>query len=212
MPLGGFEFGMDILMGEEEEERFLLDRIQPFERKIRQDVCRVPLMLRPLSIHVKRGMVVHPLSTKTDPTIEPVPRRIVVVAHVPLSHERGLVARLLEKFGEEDGPFGDVRLVVHHAMPVRILSGQNGRAARRAEGGADEGVFKVDPLLGDTIHGGRLEEIGRPQEAHEVVTVVIAEDEDDVARSVLGLRGKPEAQCRDHQGEGPRPRPARRVR
>jgi hypothetical protein len=61
----------------------------------------------------------------------------------------------------------------------RVQAGEDRRPARRAERRGDNGILEMDTIGGHGVHVRRLQE-GMPHEAHGVVAVIVAEDEDDV--------------------------------
>ena len=70
-------------------------------------------------------------------------------------------------------------------MLVCIEPGQNCSATGGAKGGGDIGIFQVCPFAGEPIHMGRFQPRNLSGEAHEVVAVIIAKNENNT----LGLRG-----------------------
>ena len=110
---------------------------------------------------------------------KPGPRRIVVLAHVPLAHVGGLVAGFVQAHrpvGEGGGKLGEI---IRHAVGVRVSAGEDRRPARRAERRRAEHVRKAHAFVGDAIDVRRLER-RMPGAAHRVPADVVAEDEQDV--------------------------------
>ena len=111
-------------------------------------------------------------------------------SHVPFAEEAGLVAGLLQVRWEEGGAGGNRSVVVHNPVAVGVLSGQNRRPARRAQRRGDERVLEVDPFARHAVELRSFEERLRFQEAHGVVTMIVGEDEDHVARFGGGGGGR----------------------
>ena len=88
---------------------------------------------------------------------------------------------------KEDGALRDRALVVYHAVVVHVLSGQDGGPTGRAERGGDEGVGEMGTLLRESIHGRGLKPLrGVFVKAHEIVAVIVAENEEDVGLCLGG--------------------------
>ena len=180
----GGEGVVDRLVAEVEEEGVVGGAfLEPLDGLVGQDVRVVALEGLAPAIDVELRIEVGALSLEADPVVEAGARFVVVVAHVPLAHVGGAVTGLLEVLREEDGSLGDGALVVDHAVVVHVLAGQDGGPAGGTEGRADEGVGKVSPFLGEPVEGRGLQPLGGiGVEAHEVVAMVVAENEDDVGR------------------------------
>ena len=181
---GGGEGVVDGLIAEVEEEGLIGGPLlEPLDGLGGQDIRVVALEGLALAIDVELRIEVGALSLEADPVVEAGARFVVVVAHVPLAHVGGAVTGLLEVLREEDGSLRDGALVVDHAVVVHVLAGQDGGTAGGTERGADEGVGEVSPFLGEPVEGRGFQPLGGiGMEAHEVVTMVVAENKDDVRR------------------------------
>ena len=69
--------------------------------------------------------------------------------------------------------------VGEHAVGVRILAGEEGRAAGQAQRVGDEGLVEAQALGADAVQVRRLEG-GVAVDAHRTLGVVVGHDEDDV--------------------------------
>ncbi len=108
---------------------------------------------------------------------------------MPLAEERGLIPCRLEVLGKETDGITFRSLIVHDPVMVHVLSGEDRCPAGRAQGGADEGIPQMGPLLGQAVEVWRFEELGCfRHEPQEVEAVIVAKDEDDVAWGVSGPR------------------------
>ncbi|GEM_PF-1605810 len=179
---GGGERVVDSLIAEVEEEGLIGGSLlEPLDGLVGQDVRIVALEGLPFAVDVKLRIKVGALSLEADPVVEPGTWFVVVVAHVPLTNVGGAVTGFLEVLREEDGSLGDGALVVDHPVVVHILAGEDGGPARGTEGGADEGVGEVSPFFGESVKGRGFQPLGGILvEAHEVVAMVVAENEDNV--------------------------------
>lgn len=165
---------------------------EPLDGLVGQDIRIVTFEGLAPAVDVKFRIEVGALALEADPVMKAGTRFVVVVAHVPLADVGCAVAGLLEVLGEEDGSLGDGALVVDHPVVVHVLAGQDGCPAGGAEGCADEGVGEVGSFLGEPVQGGSFQPLGGIRvEAHEVVAMVIAEDEDNVGR-IGGGKGREE--------------------
>lgn len=154
---------------------------EPLDGLVGQDIRIVALEGLAPAVDVKLRIEVGALALEADPVVKAGTRFVVVVAHVPLADVGGAVAGFLEVLGEEDGSLGDGALVVDHPVVVHVLAGQDRGPAGGAEGRADEGVGEVSSFLGEPVEGRGFQPLrGIRVEAHEVVAMVVAENEDNV--------------------------------
>jgi hypothetical protein len=137
------------------------------------------------------GLVIHALgevdtlALEADPVVEAGLGVIDHAAHVPFPDEGGIVSGGLEVFGKESEVLGERVVIVDDAMIMGVEAGEDGGAAGRAERSGDESVLEVGAVAGEAIHVGGLDE-GMAEKAESVVSVVIGEDDDDVARCGVG--------------------------
>ena len=173
---------VDSLIAEVEEEGLIGGSLlEPLDGLVGQDVRIVALECLPFAVDVKLRIKVGALSLEADPVVKAGTRFVVVVAHVPLADIGGAVAGFLEVLGEEDGSFGNGALIVDHAVMVHVLASQDRSPAGGTEGCANKSIGEVSPFLGEPVEGWGLQPLRSVRmEAHEVVTMVVAEDEDDV--------------------------------
>jgi hypothetical protein len=74
-------------------------------------------------------------------------------------------------------------LVVNDVVMVHVLTRQDRRTTGRTKRSSDKGVDAMGPLASQPIQMRRFEECRRLRvETHEIVSVVITENKDDVAR------------------------------
>ena len=191
---GGGEGEVDGLVAEVEEEGLLAAPVlEPLDGLVGEDVGVVALELLAAPVDVELWIEVGALALEANPVVEAGSGFVVVVAHVPFADEGGAVAVLLEVLGEEDGALGNRALVVDHAMVVHVLAGQDGGAARGAEGSGDEGVGEVGAFPRETVEGGSFQPLGGVlMKSHEVEAVIVAEDEHDVRGGGQEGEGKEE--------------------
>ena len=95
-----------------------------------------------------------------------------------------------------------------NAEPVRIASGQQGRARRRANRLGDVEITKYSPLAGEPIEVGRLKTFGA-EDAHIGVALVVGEDDDDVGQGGR-FGGKGSCQTEGEKAERGQNRPRER--
>ena len=165
--------------------------LEPLPGEIGQHVGCVAREGLPLAVDVELRIEVDPLAAKRGPVVEAGPGGVVVVAHVPLADEGGLNASRLEVLREKPGARGHGPLIVHHAVVVHVLPGQDRGPTRRAERGGHEGIGEMNALAGEPVEVGRLEPFGGVGvEAEKVVAVVVGEDEDHIPGQRLS------SQCR----------------
>ena len=193
MARGRGEGIVDGLIAEVEEEGLIGGSfLNPLNGLVGQDIRIVALEGLAPAVDVEFRIEVGALALEADPVVKAGTRFVVVVAHVPLADVGGAVAGLLEVLGKEDGSLGDGALVVNHPVVVHVLAGQHGGPAGGAEGCTDEGVGEVGSFLGEPVEGGSFQPLGGIRvEAHEVVAMVVAENEDNVGR-IGGGKGREE--------------------
>ena len=191
MARGRGEGVVDGLIAEVEEEGLIGGPLpEPLDGLVGQDIRIVALEGLAPAVDVKLRIEVGALSLEADPVVKAGTWFVVVVAHVPLADVGGAVAGLLEVLGKEDGSLGNGALVVDHPVVVHVLAGQDGGPAGGAERRADEGVSEVSSFLGEPVEGGGFQPLGGIRvEAHEVVAMVVAENEDNVGR-IGGGKGR----------------------
>ncbi len=123
---------------------------------------------------------------------EPGLRIVALAAHVPFADESGVVAGTLEVLREKCRAGRHRTLIVHNAMPVSVLPGENTRTARRTQRRRDERVPEVHTILRERIQIWCFQE-RMAHEAEGVVPMIVGQHDDDVARRVprtlTGLRG-----------------------
>ena len=163
--------------------------LEPAEGEVGDDVGAVPLDRASAVLVDQHRVVVVPLAGEHVPVVEALGVRV----EVPLADHRGPVAGAAELLGE--GPLVPVELVAVAAEAVRVavLAGEDGGAARAADGVAAERAREDDALGGqpvdarrgvDAVHPGSVGEMG-PVGADGVGRVIVAEDEEDVGSSWL---------------------------
>ena len=194
---------VDSLIAEVEEEGLIGGSFpKPLDGLVGQDIRIVALEDLAPAVDIEFRIEVGALALEADPVVKAGTRFVVVVAHVPLADVGGAVAGLLEVLGKEDGSLGDGALVVDHPVVVHVLAGQDGGPAGGAEGCADEGVGEVSSFLGEPVEGGSFQPLGGIRvEAHEVVAMVVAENEDNVGR-IGGGKGREEGGGEEPEEEG----------
>ena len=131
-----------------------------------------------------------PLPFETDPLVEAGFGRVGFGAHVPFAEEAGFVADFLQIGREEDGAFGDGRIVIDDAVTMGVDAGEDGGTTGAAERGSDEGVLEVHTFVGEAVELRSFEPGLGFHETEGVVTMIVAKDEDDVARLGGGACGE----------------------
>ena len=167
--LGGHELGMHGFVREVEEVGLLRGQgAQPVQRVIGQLVGDVALLRHFFAVHVEAVRIrqVGALPAEAHPLVEARLGLVRLRAHVPLAEEAGLVPGLLQVRGEEHRPFGNRRVVIHDAVPVRVEPGENRCAARAAQRRGDEGVLEMRALPCDAVELRRLQPRLRLEETH----------------------------------------------
>ena len=147
-----------------EEGPRLVARLQPVERVVGQLVRDVALLrhLPAVDVQPVGRRQVGALAPEADPAIEPGLRSPIVVPHVPLAEEPGLVAGPLQVLREVGRPGRHRRVVVDHLVLVRVQPGEDARPARRAQGGRHERVLQVDAGPGDAVEAAASSRSGCP--------------------------------------------------
>ena len=181
-------------VGEVDEERTLFVVAYEVDGVVGQYVGGVEfrIELYALAVDVEHRVVVGPLSAESLPMVESGLGHVVLIAHVPFAEEGGAVSVLLEVLREKDQIVGLRCLIVHDGMGVRKQTGEDGGPARRGERCGHERIFHAGAFAGHAVERRGLQPRNGSREPHEVVAVVVAEDEDDVARffAVAGDRDR----------------------
>lgn len=179
-------------IGEVEEEGFFVLLLsEPLDGLGGEDIGVIASEGLVFAVDVEFGIEVGTLAFEADPVVEAGARAIVVVAHVPFADEGCLVSVFLEVLREEDCAGRDGALVIDHAVMVHVLAGEDGGAAGRAEGGGDEGIGEVGAFGGEPVEGGGFQPFRAVRvKAHEVVTVVVTQYEDDIGRGGVDAVGR----------------------
>ena len=113
--------------------------------------------------------------------VEALPSFVIVVTHMPFADHGGAVTSGLKVFGIESSSCGDGALVIDDLVTVHELSGQNGGPAWRTERCRDKGILEMGTGCGHAVKIWSFEKIrGFLHKAHEVVSMIIAQDDDDV--------------------------------
>jgi hypothetical protein len=99
-----------------------------------------------LPVDVQHRIEIFTLPGEPDPMIKARPRTAVVVPHVPFADRGGGDAGALQVLRKENRPRRLRSLVVHDAMPVHLLAGQDRGAHGGTERGGDEGVGEMGAL------------------------------------------------------------------
>ena len=145
------------------------------DRELGDDVGRVASGVGLVSCcRVEHRIEIGALSRKDFPAIE----ALRIASEVPLADHAGVVAALLQQL--RDRRTAAVEPVENgHAVDVRVLAGEDGGAARRADRVGGEDVFEERALFGNAIEVRRLVD-ARPIGADGVRRVIVRHDEDDV--------------------------------
>ena len=145
------------------------------DRELGDDVGRVASGVGLFSCcRVEHRIEIGALSRKDFPAIE----ALRIASEVPLADHAGVVAALLQQL--RDRRAAAVEPVENgHAVDVRVLAGEDGGAARRADRVGGEDVFEERALFGNAIEVRRLVD-ARPIGADGVRRVIVRHDEDDV--------------------------------
>ncbi len=179
-------FGCTALCDRVEEEWFRPRPPHELQRSRVENVGDVAAHRRGSIAFGDLGIEILPLPLEAHPGVEARPAR-VVVAHVPLADERGLVAGALQqqRKGREAMAGGRSIGVVDDAVRAGVLPGQEAGTRRRAQRRGDETVPEQRPFAREPIDIRRLHH-RMAGGAKLVPPQVVHEDEDDVGR--LGER------------------------
>lgn len=180
--LGRGELGVHGLVGQVGEERLvLLAPFDPVEGVVGQQVGDVAVHLPALPVDVQGGVLVDALAPEAHPAVKAGFGVVAGPADMPLAEKGGLVAGLLQLGGEKGRALPDWVGIVDGPVAERVLPGQDRGPGGGAQGGGHKGVGQVRPLAGHPVHARGLQERrGLRVEAHVVVAVVIAQNENHV--------------------------------
>ena len=169
---------MQRFVREVEEEGGIARPLDELQHVLGEHIGDIALGRCPASVDVEQWIQRLALTAHCHPAIEARPRA-VVVAHVPLADERGLVATRLQGAGKRRQPVAGLVAcqVVGDSVGVGVEPGEERRAARRAQRGRGEGVAKLDPLACNAIDVGRLHE--RVAAGTEIVPAHVVDQHDD---------------------------------
>ena len=106
---------------------------------------------------------------------------VILFTHVPLANEGGLVADFLQVRREIGRTGRDGRVVINDAVAMGEDTGPDGRTAGTTQRRSHEGIPEMSPFSRQSVEVGGVQPGLSFQEAERVVTVIIGEDEDDVA-------------------------------
>ena len=180
------------MLVEQAEGLVLRAVFQGFERNIGSDGSRITRVLHRITHFDHPGVVVLALPDEDVPVVEAGGRRL----QVPFAHYGGVVAGLLEQFGE--GGLGAVEgvPVVAHAVDMAVFPGEEDGPAGSADGIGDEtvleqGAFPCQPV--DVRCFDKCASIA----ADGLLGMVVRHDKEDVG--LLRNPGRTAGHC---QGEG----------
>ena len=185
---GGLEGEVDAFVGEVEAKGAVGVAVDELAGAGGEDVGDVAGFGFVGAVVVDGWVFVLALAEEAVPVVEAGAPFVAVAAHVPLAVEAGAVAGFLEDLGEGGEGFVEGAEVVLDLVGVHVEAGEDGGAAGGAETASDEGVLEVGAAGGEAVEMRRLEP-GVAGAAHGVVTVIVTEDEDDVA-ALRGLGGE----------------------
>lgn len=159
----------------------LVFSFQPFQSLVSQEVIDVTTLLFLCSVDVEGGVEILSLPAEADPVMKSFLRRINVVAHVPLANKGSAISMVLKGLREKMDGVRHRTLVVNHTMSPHGLPRQNGSPTGRAKGGRDECIFKVCSLGCHAIQVGGFQKVrGLGMKAHEVVAMIVAENQNEI--------------------------------
>ncbi len=188
---GRDELRMHGLVREAHKERALgRSLLEPAQRVVGELVGDVALLRDAQAVDVETRLAgqIRALPWEADPMVEATLRRVVlafagdVSAHVPLADERSLVARLLQILRKESQRRIDRMIVVDHMVLVGVEAGEDGRSRRRAERRGHERILEVHAIAREAVQRRCVRIAPLAQEAHRVVSMIVREHEQDVAR------------------------------
>ncbi len=163
-----------------------LERLDPVDREVGDDVGGVPLDGAPTLGRDERRVPVVPLAGHDVPVVEPFRVVALAVAHVPLADHRGAVAGVAQLRDERRLARIDRREQGVDAVHVAVGAGEDRRARRGAQRVRDEAVVEAPPVGGELVDARCLVD-DRAVAADRVGGVVVGQDEDDVGSAVHGV-------------------------
>ena len=171
-------------MDHHEERLVLRSGLEEVDGEVGDHVGHIAARVPPLAgRRVEHRIRVRALPGKDLPPIEP--GRIA--SQVPLPDHARVVAGLLEQLRHRHARA--VEAVEHgHAVQMRVLAGQDGRPARRADRIRHEHALEEHALKGEVIDVRRLDLL-LPETSEFAVPEVVGEDEDDVRLSLTSFAG-----------------------
>jgi hypothetical protein len=175
------DVGVHGLVREVDEERLPARLLDEAQHLLGQQVGHVTLLDRARAVDVERGVDGLALARHADPVVES-RTRAVVVPHVPLAKEAGAVACTLQRQRKHGQTMAGPRRVVDDAVRVRVLAGQQARAAGRAQRRGGECIGEARTLAREAVDGRCLDE-RMPAHPEIVPTHVVDQDHDHVGNA-----------------------------
>lgn len=212
VPLGVLKVVVRVLEVVHEEEWLLLvlPPFQPLERNVGNGIAhrlgiiatRSVRVLRPrlLAAGEEHRVEVGPLTGQHGVEVE----RRRLRRQVPLADHRRLVPRVFHQPGQELFVGFDAADEGADPVPVRVLPGEQGGPARRADRVRDEGVGEHRPFGGQPVQCGRRVELRQPPAvgADGLRRVVVGHEEQDVRLRVGRPHGGGQRRRRGLRGVG----------
>jgi hypothetical protein len=200
----GHEGAVRRLVSHDEAERLLARLADPLDRLLGDPVGEVALQQLALAVDVEGRVEVVPLAPVAHPVIEAGPRRVVVLAHVPLPDVGRLIAALLEAARVARHRGGIVREVVEDAVRMGVQAAQDRGPAGGAERRGAERVGEADALAREPVHVRRAQE-RMAHAAHRVPALVVGKDQHHVGTRGSRFRGRRAAARKERQGRPGQP-------
>lgn len=176
-PVGG------LVVIQEAEGAIPIAALQPVEAEVGDDIRDVtrngPARAAFRTFEDERGIMIEALPRDDGPVVESGRAMGWAFAEMPLAEDGGLVAAVLEEFGESLQP------VVHGggkgsaAIHVVVSAGQDCGAAGRADGIGAEAVVEPDAALSDAVEVWRFVDAAAIA-AHGMGRMVVGHDVEDV--------------------------------
>jgi DNA-binding transcriptional LysR family regulator len=185
--VGGLEgVRVDRLVREEQRVRRVVATVDELERLRVQQVGHVAGVLRLDAVHVQHRVDDRAVAREADPAVVARARR-GAVPHVPLADVRGPVAEPLQDPVVVRQPVAErvARDVVDHAVPARVLAGDDRGAVRRAQRRGVERVAEPGAFVADPVDVRRLH-VRMTAEADLVEAQVVDQDHDQVGAAGAG--------------------------
>jgi len=135
------------------------------------------------------------LAGQDDPAVE----AGGIAAEMPFADHASVVTAILQVLRHVVAAAVEA-IEYRHGIAVRVLSGEQGGAARGANGVGDEAIGEASASLGEAVKVRGLVDLGAVG-GDGVLGVVVGKDENDVGRRGLGEGGDEQRGCQDEESD-----------